>query len=74
VAPRATRARAMPSDDRRERPDFFISYTGADTPWAEWIAWQLEDASYTTRLQAWDFRPGTTLCSRWTGRWRKASA
>ena len=38
--------------------DFFISYNSADRPWAEWIAWQLEDAGYTTVLQAWDFRPG----------------
>jgi len=38
--------------------DFFISYNGADKNWAEWIAWQLEEAGYTTVLQAWDFRPG----------------
>ena len=38
--------------------DFFISYTNEDLPWAEWIGWQLEQAGYTTVLQAWDFRPG----------------
>ncbi|HII06093.1 MAG TPA: TIR domain-containing protein, partial [Methanotrichaceae archaeon] len=38
--------------------DFFISYNSADESWAEWIAWQLEEAKYTTILQAWDFRPG----------------
>jgi tetratricopeptide (TPR) repeat protein len=38
--------------------DFFISYTSADRTWAEWIAWQLEEAQYSTILQAWDFRPG----------------
>lgn len=38
--------------------DFFISYNSADKSWAEWIAWQLEEAKYTTILQAWDFRPG----------------
>ena len=38
--------------------DFFISYTSVDQQWAEWIAWQLEEAGYTTILQAWDFRPG----------------
>jgi len=37
---------------------FFISYNSADKNWAEWIAWQLEEAGYTTILQAWDFRPG----------------
>jgi len=43
------------------RVDFFLSYTGVDRAWAEWIAWQLEDAGYTTRLQAWDFRPGANF-------------
>ena len=36
----------------------FISYTGADTAWAEWIAWQLEAAGHEVTVQAWDFRPG----------------
>jgi TIR domain len=38
--------------------DFFISYNRADRTWAEWIAWELERAGYSTLLQAWDFRPG----------------
>lgn len=38
--------------------DFFISYNGKDKAWAEWIAYQLEAAGYTTVIQAWDFRPG----------------
>lgn len=41
--------------------DFFISYNKADRRWAEWIAWQLEEADYTTVLQAWDFTPGTNF-------------
>lgn len=41
--------------------DFFISYNKADKAWAEWIAWQLEEASYSTVLQAWDFTPGTNF-------------
>src|SRR5437867_3821046 len=41
--------------------DFFISYNKADRPWAEWIAWQLEDSGYSTVLQAWDFRPGSNF-------------
>src|SRR5947199_6744104 len=41
--------------------DFFISYNSADKAWAEWIAWQLEEAGYTTFLQAWDFRPGSNF-------------
>ncbi|MGH8558618.1 MAG: toll/interleukin-1 receptor domain-containing protein [Methylococcales bacterium] len=38
--------------------DFFISYNQADKAWAEWIAWKLEEASFTSIIQAWDFRPG----------------
>ena len=38
--------------------DFFVSYNSADKPWAEWIAWQLEDAGHATAIQAWDFGPG----------------
>ncbi len=41
--------------------DFFISYTSKDRSWAEWIAWQLEQAGYSTILQAWDFRPGQSF-------------
>jgi TIR domain len=43
------------------RKDFFISYTGVDRPWAEWIAWVLEEAGYTVVLQAWDFRAGSNF-------------
>jgi tetratricopeptide (TPR) repeat protein len=41
--------------------DFFISYNKADKAWAEWIAWILEEAGYTTVLQAWDFRTGSNF-------------
>lgn len=40
---------------------FFISYNHADEAWAEWLAWQLEAAGYTTVVQAWDFRPGSNF-------------
>ena len=43
------------------RKDFFISYTSTDQKWAEWIAWQLEEAGYSTVLQAWDIRPGSNF-------------
>src|SRR5260370_15009929 len=42
----------------KKRYDFFISYTHVDQPWAEWIAWNLEKAGYSTIIQIWDFRPG----------------
>jgi hypothetical protein len=32
-------------------PDFFISYTGVNRPWAEWIAVQLEAADLLGRLR-----------------------
>jgi TIR domain len=38
--------------------DFFVSYSSADRLWAEWIAWQLEDAHYSVMLQTWQFQPG----------------
>jgi hypothetical protein len=41
-----------------EETDFFVSYTSADRGWAEWIAWQLEEAGYRTAIQAWDSLPG----------------
>lgn len=46
----------MPAMDTDK--DFFISYNKADRDWAEWIAWQLEEAGYTTIIQSWDFSPG----------------
>jgi tetratricopeptide (TPR) repeat protein len=49
--------------------DFFISYARVDRAWAEWIAWQLEQAEYSTLLQAWDFVPG----SNWVYEMHKAS-
>ncbi|GGU62722.1 FxSxx-COOH system tetratricopeptide repeat protein [Lentzea flava] len=39
--------------------DFFVSYTGVDRAWAEWIAWQLEEQGHRVLLQAWDMVPGT---------------
>jgi len=41
--------------------DFFISYTKSDQVWAEWIAWTLEGAGYSTVIQAWDFLPGSNF-------------
>jgi len=41
--------------------DFFVSYTSADRPWAEWIAWELEHAGYSVIVQAWDILPGANF-------------
>ena len=45
----------------QEKKDFFISYTSADRQWAEWIAWHLEQAGYSTIIQAWDFHPASNF-------------
>src|SRR5215204_6044939 len=44
-----------------EKKDFWISYNKADRPIAEWIAWQLEEAGYSTIIQPWDFQPGSNF-------------
>jgi tetratricopeptide (TPR) repeat protein len=44
--------------------EFFVSYTGADQAWAEWLADQLEAARHPVVLQAWDFRPGENFILR----------
>ena len=51
----------MTADNCPEEVDFFISYNNADADWAEWVAWVLEEEGYKTRLQAWDFRPGSNF-------------
>lgn len=44
------------SDEQRKK-DFFISYNKHDEKWAEWIAWQLENADYKVVIQLWDWAP-----------------
>jgi TIR domain-containing protein/tetratricopeptide repeat protein len=44
--------------------DFFISHAGRDTGWAEWLAWQLQQAGYTVELDVWDWAPGEDFVSR----------
>jgi hypothetical protein len=41
--------------------DFFISYTLADRPWAEWISWRLQEANYTVVVQFSHFTPGSNF-------------
>lgn len=47
-----------------EQVDFFISYNYADKSWAEWIAWEVEHAGYSTVVEVWDFRPGSNWAIR----------
>jgi tetratricopeptide (TPR) repeat protein len=46
------------TDNPSDEIDFFVSYTGKDKAWAEWIAWQLEHDGYRCLIQAWDFASG----------------
>lgn len=50
-----------PIQQAPDKKDFFISYNSADTGWAEWIAWVLEEQGYSVHVQAWDFRPGNNF-------------
>ncbi|MER5517252.1 FxSxx-COOH system tetratricopeptide repeat protein [Streptomyces sp. NPDC002763] len=42
----------------------FVSYAGVDRTWAEWAAWQLEDADYDVELDCWDWRVGDNSVAR----------
>ncbi len=42
----------------------FISYTGADTNFATWVAGILERNNYDVTIQAWDFRPGDNFIKK----------
>ena len=46
------------SDGKR---DFFVSYTSSDEPWAEWLAWTVEEAGWSVWFQKWDFRGNFVL-------------
>jgi hypothetical protein len=45
-------------------PDFFVSHAGRDTGWAEWLAWQLQQAGFTVELDVWDWAPGEDFVAR----------
>jgi hypothetical protein len=60
------------SVDRRRGIDFFVSYTGADEGWAEWIAWQLKEAGSQVRLQKWHFDAGSDFMAEMDEAVRKA--
>ena len=41
--------------------DFYISYTGHDRLWAEWVGAKLKSAGYTIELDVWDWLPGDNI-------------
>ncbi|MGR6963933.1 FxSxx-COOH system tetratricopeptide repeat protein [Geodermatophilus sp. URMC 61] len=55
---------ATPWSVTGEQTDFFISHAGRDTAWAEWLAWQLQEAGYRVELDVWDWAPGEDFVTR----------
>src|SRR6266516_4654037 len=51
----------MQDASHKDSPDFLISSNTADRLWAQWIAWQLQDAKYAVVLPEWNFRPGSNI-------------
>ena len=43
------------------RVDLFISHAGSDQAWAEWAAWELEQAGYRVELDVWDWAAGANF-------------
>jgi TIR domain/Tetratricopeptide repeat len=52
--------------------DFFISHAGRDTAWAEWLAWQLQEAGHSVELDVWDWAPGEDFVARMTAALERA--
>ncbi|MEU6548501.1 FxSxx-COOH system tetratricopeptide repeat protein [Streptomyces sp. NPDC046859] len=50
--------------DSPGRPWLFVSHAGADLAWAEWVAWQLQDAGYDVELDSWHWGAGDNVIVR----------
>lgn len=44
--------------EEKKKRNFFISHSSVDKVYAEWIAWTLEEAGYSTLIDSWDFPKG----------------
>ncbi|MDX3850527.1 toll/interleukin-1 receptor domain-containing protein [Streptomyces sp. AK02-01A] len=44
--------------------DFFVSYASPELSWAEWVAWQLQEAGYMVELDAWNWDVGANAVTR----------
>jgi TIR domain-containing protein/tetratricopeptide repeat protein/NB-ARC domain-containing protein len=55
---------ATPCRVSGENTDFFSRHAGRDTAWAEWLAWQLQQAGYGVELDVWDWAPGEDFVAR----------
>lgn len=56
-----TEADTKESAQNKEQKTFFVSFTGANADWAEWIAYELEEARQRVIFQKWDFRAGRNI-------------
>src|SRR4051794_12529222 len=63
VSPRMWQGRPMggTARDNEDRRDFFVSYAGADRPWATWAASLLETNGFTVELDIWDWPVGANF-------------
>jgi NB-ARC domain/TIR domain/APAF-1 helical domain len=53
--------------------DFFISLSGKDKAWGDWIAWQLKDAGFEVIYQHWHFQIGQNFLLHMEEAGRKAA-
>ena len=47
--------------EEQKKKDFFISHSSLNKEYAEWIAWTLEEAGYSTMFDSWDFPKGKSF-------------
>ncbi|MEV5730327.1 toll/interleukin-1 receptor domain-containing protein [Streptomyces pharetrae] len=53
----------------------FVHHAGhPDDQWAEWVAWQLEEAGYQVELELWHWRAGDDVVTRMNAALERASA
>ncbi|MFF4897589.1 TIR domain-containing protein [Streptomyces sp. NPDC001068] len=53
-----TGVRAAGTGDVSAGARVFVSHAGSDLAWAEWVAWQLQDAGHEVELDAWHWGAG----------------
>ena len=46
------------------RVDLFVSHAGRDRAWAEWVAWELQQADYRVELDFWDWEVGENFVEK----------
>jgi hypothetical protein len=51
----------------------FVSHAGRDRAWAEWVAWQLQQANYEVELDTWDWSAGESFVERMRDALQKAA-